>query len=311
MNPSNQHDEKKPFPWHLAFFLGPGLLIYVVFSVYPLLDTLVLSLYNEQQGQTSFVGLQNFITLVTDDTWSQAFWNALGNNFKFFAIHMLVQNPIGLLLAVLLSSPKLRLSGTYRTLIFMPTMLSVVIIGFVWQLLLSPIWGISENFLYSIGLGQYFDAWLGKESSALITLAFISVWQFVGIPMMLIYATLLNIPDDIVDASVVDGANSFQTFWHIKLPLILPTIAMVSILTFVANFNAFELIYAVKGALAGPDFSTDLMGTFFYRTFFGFQLQQGSASMGAAVATLMFLIILVGVMLFLFFIQRRIQRFQF
>ncbi|PYF83315.1 MULTISPECIES: carbohydrate ABC transporter permease [Marinomonas] len=311
MTPSNQHDEKKPFPWHLVFFLGPGLLIYVVFSVYPLLDTLVLSLYNEQQGQSNFVGLQNFITLITDDTWSQAFWNALGNNFKFFAIHMLVQNPIGLLLAVLLSTPKLRLSGTYRTLIFMPTMLSVVIIGFVWQLLLSPIWGISEDFLYNIGLGQYFDAWLGKEGSALITLAFISVWQFVGIPMMLIYATLLNIPDDIVDASVVDGANSFQTFWHIKLPLILPTIAMVSILTFVANFNAFELIYAVKGALAGPNFSTDLMGTFFYRTFFGFQLQQGSASMGAAVATLMFLIILVGVMLFLFFIQRRIQRFQF
>ncbi|MDP5057397.1 MAG: sugar ABC transporter permease [Marinomonas hwangdonensis] len=311
MNPSNQHDEKKPFPWHLVFFLGPGLLIYVVFSVYPLLDTLVLSLYNEQQGQSHFVGLQNFITLITDDAWSHAFWNALSNNFTFFAIHMLVQNPIGLILAVLLSAPKLRLSGTYRTLIFMPTMLSVVIIGFVWQLLLSPIWGISENFLYSIGLGEYFDAWLGKESSALITLAFISVWQFVGIPMMLIYATLLNIPDDIVDASVVDGANSFQTFWHIKLPLILPTIAMVSILTFVANFNAFELIYAVKGALAGPNFSTDLMGTFFYRTFFGFQLQQGSASMGAAVATLMFLIILVGVMLFLFFIQRRIQRFQF
>lgn len=311
MNPSNQHDEKKPFPWHLVFFLGPGLLIYVVFSVYPLLDTLVLSLYNEQQGQSHFVGLQNFITLITDDAWSHAFWNALSNNFTFFVIHMLVQNPIGLILAVLLSAPKLRLSGTYRTLIFMPTMLSVVIIGFVWQLLLSPIWGISENFLYSIGLGEYFDAWLGKESSALITLAFISVWQFVGIPMMLIYATLLNIPDDIVDASVVDGANSFQTFWHIKLPLILPTIAMVSILTFVANFNAFELIYAVKGALAGPNFSTDLMGTFFYRTFFGFQLQQGSASMGAAVATLMFLIILVGVMLFLFFIQRRIQRFQF
>ncbi|ETI58809.1 carbohydrate ABC transporter permease [Marinomonas profundimaris] len=310
IQPKHQ-DEKKPFPWHLIVFLTPALLIYGTFSVYPLLDTLFLSLFGTQQGQSTFVGLQNFITLVTDDNWSQAFWNALINNFKFFAIHMLIQNPIGLLLAVLLSSPKLRLSGTYRTLIFMPTMLSVVIIGFVWQLLLSPIWGISENFLYSIGLGHYFDAWLGKEGSALITLSFISVWQFVGIPMMLIYATLLNIPDDIVDAGVVDGANPLQTFWYIKLPLILPTIAMVSILTFVANFNAFELIYAVKGALAGPNFSTDLMGTFFYRTFFGFQLQQGSASMGAAVATLMFLIILVGVMLFLFFIQRRIQRFQF
>lgn len=298
-------------PWHIVFFLGPALLIYLTFSVYPLLDTLILSLYDEQQGQSTFVGLQNFVTLISDDTWSSAFWNALGNNLKFFLIHMLVQNPIGLLLAVLLSSPKLRFSSSYRTFIFMPTMLSVVIIGFVWQLLLSPIWGISENFLYHLGLDHYFDAWLGKESSALITLSFISVWQFVGIPMMLIYATLLNIPDDIIDASVVDGANSMQTFWHIKLPLILPTIAMVSILTFVANFNAFELIYAVKGALAGPNFSTDLMGTFFYRTFFGFQLQEGSATMGAAVATLMFLIILVGIMLFLFFIQRRIQRFQF
>jgi raffinose/stachyose/melibiose transport system permease protein len=223
---------------------------------------------------------------------------------------MLVQNPIGLFLAALLSSPRLRLSNTYRTLIFMPTMLSVVIIGFVWQLLLSPIWGISESFLYSIGLGQFFDAWLGKESSALITLALISVWQFVGIPMMLIYAAMLSIPDDLIDASVVDGSSAWQTFWHVKLPLILPTIGMVSILTFVANFNAFELIYAVKGALAGPNFSTDIMGTLFYRTFFGFQLQAGSITMGAAVATLMFLIILVGVMLYLFVVQRRMKRFQ-
>jgi raffinose/stachyose/melibiose transport system permease protein len=78
----------------------------------------------------------------------------------------------------------------------------------------------------------------------------------------------------------------------------------------VANFNAFELVYAVKGALAGPNFSSDIMGTLFYRTFFGFQLQSGSITMGAAVATLMFLIILVGVMLYLFVVQRRMKRFQ-
>ena len=222
---------------------------------------------------------------------------------------MLVQNPIALLLAVLMSSSKLRLRSTYRTLIFMPTMLSVVIIGFVWQLILSPIWGISENFLYSIGLGHWFDAWLGKEGSALITLALISVWQYVGMPMMLIYAALLGIPDELQDASVVDGSSGWQTFLYIKLPLIMPTIGMVSILTFVANFNAFELIYAVKGALAGPNFSTDIMGTLFYRTFFGFQLQQGSSTMGAAVATLMFLMILLGVVFYLFLFQRRVQRF--
>jgi raffinose/stachyose/melibiose transport system permease protein len=160
-----------------------------------------------------------------------------------------------------------------------------------------------------VGLVDWFAPWLGEEHSALVTLALMSVWQFVGMPMMLIYAALLAIPDELVDAAVVDGANHNQVFWHIKLPLILPTVGIVSILTFVGNFNAFDLIYAVKGALAGPNFSTDIMGTLFYRTFFGYQLQIGSPTMGATVATLMFLIILVGVMLYLFVIQRRLQRY--
>ena len=102
-----------------------------------------------------------------------------------------------------------------------------------------------------------------------MTLALISVWQFVGIPMMLIYAALLNIPEELVDAARVDGLGQFRIFWHIKLPLVLPTIGLVSILTFVGNFNAFDLIYSVKGALAGPNFASDILGTFFYRTFFG------------------------------------------
>ena len=300
----------RPFPWHILFFISPGLFIYLTVSVYPLLDTLWLGFYHEaDDGQLSFAGFNNYTKLLFNAIWSDPFWNAAWNNLKFFIIHMLVQNPIALMLAVLMSSSKLRLRSTYRTLIFMPTMLSVVIIGFVWQLILSPIWGISENFLYSIGLGHWFDAWLGKEGSALITLALISVWQYVGMPMMLIYAALLGIPDELQDASVVDGSSGWQTFLYIKLPLIMPTIGMVSILTFVANFNAFELIYAVKGALAGPNFSTDIMGTLFYRTFFGFQLQQGSSTMGAAVATLMFLMILLGVVFYLFLFQRRVQRF--
>ena len=132
-----------------------------------------------------------------------------------------------------------------------------------------------------------------------MTLSLISVWQFVGIPMMLIYAALLNIPDELVDAARVDGLGQFRIFWHIKLPLVLPTIGLISILTFVGNFNAFDLIYSVKGALAGPNFASDILGTFFYRTFFGNQLQLGNPTMGAAVATVMFFIILVGVCVYL------------
>ncbi|MCK5502117.1 MAG: sugar ABC transporter permease, partial [Tritonibacter mobilis] len=99
-------------------------------------------------------------------------------------------------------------------------------------------------------------------------------------------------------------------FWKIKLPLILPSIGIISILTFVGNFNAFDLIYASQGALAGPDFSTDILGTFMYRTFFGFQLQLGDPHMGSAIAGAMFAIILVGVCLYLFGIQTRMRRYQ-
>jgi raffinose/stachyose/melibiose transport system permease protein len=222
-----------------------------------------------------------------------------------------VQNGIGLGLAMLLSLPRLTGGSIYRTLLFLPTMLSVVIIGFIWQLILNPLWGIAPTLLKAVGLGGLFGPWLGQESTALATVSLISVWQFVGIPMMLIYAALINIPDDLMDAATVDGAGPFSVFWFVRLPLILPTLGVVSILTFVANFNAFDLIYAVKGALAGPNFSTDILGTFFYRTFFGYQLQVGSPTMGAAVATAMLIVILLGVLIYLFGVQRRLQRHTF
>lgn len=298
-------------PRHVVVFLAPAVIIYTLFMVYPLVDSIRLSLYTTTPDDVFvFAGLANYVTMMTDPGWSVPFWNALRNNFIFFVIHMLVQNPVGLLLAAMLSLPQVRGRAIYRTLIFFPTMLSVVIIGFIWQLILSPLWGVGKSLLSAVGLGAFFAPWLGQESSALITLGLISVWQFVGIPMMLIYAALLAIPDELTDAGTVDGANQFWVFIYIKLPLILPTIAMVSILTFVANFNAFDLIYSVKGALAGPNFSTDIMGTLFYRTFFGYQLQAGSPTMGATVATCMFLIILVGVMVYLWGVQRRIRHFQ-
>jgi len=296
----------------VAVFLAPAVLVYSIFSIYPLIATIFNSLYLRQPDNSFvFVGLGNFATLLTDTTWSVPFWNAFRNNCLFFLIHMAVQNPIGLVLAALLSLPRLRLRATYRTLIFMPTMLSVVIIGFAWQLILSPLWGIAKLFLQTFGLGYLFAPWLGEESTALITVSLISVWQFVGIPMILIYTALLAIPEELIDAATVDGLNQFQAFVWVKLPLILPTIGLVSILTFVNNFNAFDLIYAMKGALAGPNFSADIMGTLFYRTFFGNQLQLGDPSMGSAIATMMFVIILIGVMTYLYVVQRRIQRYSF
>lgn len=297
--------------WHILVFLAPAVLIYSALMIIPLIDTLRLSFFTPQDGGQTFAGFQNFITLFTDPRWSVSFWNALKNNLIFFLIHMAIQNPVGIALAAILSVPKLAGRAFYRTAFFLPTMLSFVIVGFVWKLILSPIWGVAPTLLGFVGLKSFFGPWLGQESTALLTVSLISVWQFVGIPMMLIYAALIAIPDEVVEAAEMDGLTGFRQFWKIKLPLILPTLGIVSILTFVGNFNAFDLIYTMQGALAGPNFSTDLLGTYLYRTFFGFQLQLGNPTMGATIATMMFLIILCGVMAYLFFIQRRMRRYQF
>jgi raffinose/stachyose/melibiose transport system permease protein len=302
---------KKAFPWHIVVFLAPAVLIYTLFSAYPLFDTLRLSFYTSNDaGQNAYAGLSNYHTILFDPDWSKAFWNAMWNNTKFFLVHMLLQNPIGLLLATLFSLKGLKGERTYRTLIFLPTLLSVVIIGFIWRLILSPTWGVGETLMGFVGLKDYFEPWLGAPETALITLSLISVWQFVGIPMMLIYAALLAVPEEIIEAAHAEGASSLRVFWQIKLPLILPTLGLVTILTFVANFNAFDLIYSVKGAIAGPDYSTDILGTLFYRTFFGYQAQIGSPTMGAAVATLMFLVILYGVGVYFFLVQRKLTRYE-
>lgn len=300
--------KRKPFPTHIIVFLAPAFLIYTIFMIIPLLDSLRLSFVDNETGL--FVGLQNYNTLLTNDLWADQFWNAFWNNVKFFIINMLVQNPVALFLAALLSRRSLRWTSQYRTLIFMPTVLSVVIIGFIWQLILSPLWGISEGFLNFFGLGDWFQPWLGLESTALTTISLISVWQFVGIPLMLFYAALIGIPDELIEAAYVDGATAWTVFWRVKFPLILPTVGIVTILTFVGNFNAFDLIYTVKGALAGPNFATDIMGTMFFRTFFGQQLQLGNASMGSTVAAMMLLIILGGVLLYLVGWQRRITTYE-
>ena len=302
---------RRPRRWHIPVFLAPAITVYTAIMIIPLADTLRLGLYHAVDGQQVFVGLDNFKTLFFDPRWSASFWNALKDNTIFFIIHMCLQNPIGVALAAMLSVPKLRGRGFYRTAMFLPTMLSFVIVGFTWKLILSPLWGVTPNILGAVGLKWMFAPWLGQESSALITLALISVWQYVGIPMMLIYAALLGIPHEVVEAAELDGVTGFAQFRKIKLPLILPTIGICSILTFVSNFNAFDLIYTVQGALAGPNFSTDILGTFLFRTFFGNQLQLGDPNMGATIATMMFLIILAGVLVYLFGIQTRMRRYQF
>ena len=171
---------------HLLFFLGPALIVYSLFLTWPLLDSLRSSFYETEaktvDGQTTvtqtFVGLQNYQRLLDDPLgtdYDERLRNAVGNNFRFFAIFMLVQNPVALLLAALLTTRNLRGAAIYRTILFTPTTLSIVIIGWIWTLMLNPLWGIVNNVFKTIGLESAIpkEGWLGSPSLALTVVAFV------------------------------------------------------------------------------------------------------------------------------------------
>ncbi|MCC6260490.1 MAG: sugar ABC transporter permease [Anaerolineales bacterium] len=297
-------ENQRTLTWVL--FLLPALLVYLVFMAGPLFDSLRLSLYTGKgYNPTEFIGFQNYIDLFTVPLWREKFFNAVTNTCIFFAIHMIVQNSLGLLFANLLSSD-FKGRNFFRTLIFTPTTLSVLVVGFLWTLILNPNWGAVNQVLVGIGLEQWALPWLGRENLALPIIALTSVWQWIGMPTVMFLAGLTGISEELLEAASIDGASEWEIFWKIKFPLIQPVLGIIAILTFVDNFNAFDVIYAMAGAKGEPAYSTDLLATLFYRTGIAGEHPTGipNMGMGATIATITFIILMSGVLLWLYLSRR-------
>ena len=279
----------------LLLFTSPALTFFLLFAVFPLLSTIYISFYQEDV----FVGLKNFEFLFTNDEASERLLYAFLHNVQFFLIAASVQLPTALCMAALLTSGRVRrMTSFYRTLLFIPTTLSVVIVGFIWRLIIHPLWGIVDYPL------------LGEAATALPTITLMSVWQYLGIPMVFLYSALISIQSNIIEAAQVDGASDLRIFFRIKIPLIAPQIGIITILTFIWIFNAFDIIYALNGGAPGPDYATDVLGTLFYRTFFGWGPDLGNQNLGAATATVIFFIILFGTAVYFATVQRRLKASQ-
>ncbi|HHW23544.1 MAG TPA: sugar ABC transporter permease [Clostridiaceae bacterium] len=294
MHSSYNRLEPRGFYWFL--YTIPALLVYIFFMAYPLLDSIRLSMYSGTYSNMTFVGLENFRKIFFDSEVSTRYVNALLNTVVFFLYHMLVQNVLGIIFAVLLTQRgKERRNSIYQTIIFIPTTLAILVTGYLWKLILNPVW--SKNLLDAIGLSALAQPWLGKESTALTAVSLVSCWQWVGIPMMMFVAALRNISEDIFEAANIEGANRWQVFWRIQLPLIKPVVGIVAILTFVNNFNAFDVVFAMETANGAPGYSTDILGTLFYRVGIAGQHPIGipNPGLGAAIATITFLMLIAGV----------------
>ena len=296
---------------HWFLFTIPALVIYIWFMAFPLFNSMRLSFYTGTGLVPSkFVGLQNYIELFTNPLFKDRLFGALKNTLILFAICMGIQNTLGLMFANILSG-RLKGRSVYRTIIFLPATMSVLVTGFLWKLILNPHWGAVNQLLSQLGFEQFTGyPWLGKPETAMIMVGLVTAWQWVGIPTMIFLAGFQGISEDIHEAASIDGASATQIFWKIKLPLLMPVVGLVSILTFVGNFNAFDIVFAMTNARGAPEYSTDIMGTLFYRTGIAGQhpVAQPNMGVGASIATVIFFILFVGVSLWLFFGEQAAKR---
>jgi len=256
-------------PWRvLLLFLAPAFLLYTIFLVYPLLQALFFSLF-EWKGTVrgDFVGLDNFGELLGRFPLNEHLPRAFLHNITFFVATMVMQVSLGLLFALLLQRAR-RGKQFFRVVYVLPFMISPLVVGYVWALILNPTFGPLNSTLKDLGLDALARPWLGDPATAFPAVMLVNVWFWLGFPMLLFAAGLAAIPEDYSEAARVDGANSWNVFRHVTFPLLIPVFGTVAILTFIYSFNVFGLVWAMGGVDGGPIGSTDVLGLLFYRTAF-------------------------------------------
>lgn len=293
--------------WGIHLFPIPALLIYLLFTVYPIFAAIGYSFFDWQGiKRGEFTGLKNFITLFTHDTYGQMFWNAFSNNVIYFVMQMIIMNGVGFFLAFILYK-KIRGAEFFKAAFFLPRLLSIIVVGFLWKIIFNPNYGTLNVLLETVGLGQFAKAWLGDPSTALYSIILVNIWFGIGFAVLIFLAGFQAIPGELIEAAKLDGANGFQMFRRIYLPLMTPSIMIMTILTFIQSFEAFELVYAMQGSMGEPYYSTDTLAIFFYRLAFGGSAGGGSTAigLGSALATLLFIFIAIFTLVFMKFMQKK------
>ncbi|MEV0408753.1 sugar ABC transporter permease [Actinoallomurus sp. NPDC050550] len=289
----------------LLTFLLPALALYTVFIVYPLISAAQYSVYSwAGNKQTGFAGLANFRDLFTKYPLSEQVWRALGHNALFFIGTMLIQTTLGLTFAVLLHKSR-RGKRFLQTAYTLPHLVSPIVVGYLWSIMLNPQFGAVNAALRGVGLGSLAQPWRGDPHLALPVAIVVNAWQWVGFPMLLFGAALAGIPDEYEQAARVDGASSWKVFRRITLPLLTPVMGIVTVLTFIGTFNVLDLIYALQGSQGNPQYATDVLGLVFYRTAFE-NPDPNAIGQSCALAVCMFVLIF-GVSLVANHVFRRME----
>ena len=279
----------------IALFAGPALLLYLIVVILPVILAAYYSLFqwNGIEALNHFIGINNYVRAMNDPV----FIGAIGHNFFLVIASLLIQGPIAIAVALLLNR-KMRGRSIFRVLVFVPYVMSEVIAGVAWQLILQPV-GPLDALLKHLGLGSAVHLWLADRSIVLLTMFAVISWKYIGFAVILFLAGLQGVPDELQEAAQVDGASWWQTQRSITIPLLGPTIRIWAFLSIIGSLQLFDLVWIITAG--GPANATSTMVT--YMIDFGFQRTQ--FGYGSAVAVILFFISFVIAILYQRFILSR------
>ncbi|GAB2517736.1 carbohydrate ABC transporter permease [Paramicrobacterium agarici] len=281
----------------ITVLVGPALVMFLSFVIFPVAMAAFYGFF-QWKGYgppTDFVGLQNYLTIFQDS----AFLEALMHNGIIVVLSLVLQGPAAILLALLLNR-RMRGQSVIRVLIFIPYVISEVVVGTGWSLMLQTT-GALNGFLENIGLGALAQDWLSDPAIAMWTLMLIITWKYIGFAVIIFLAGLQGIPEELTEAAQIDGASFWQIQRRITLPLLGPTLRIWAFLSIIGSLQLFDLVYIVWGQYVASTAGTSTMATYMVAS----GRNSGNYGFGNAVAVVMFVISLIIALLYQRYVMRR------
>lgn len=296
-----QREQRK----YIALLLTPALATILIFTTVPAVTTLSYAFFKWTGFQRGgFAGLENFQRLFSYPFRDQ-FLIALRHNALVFIAIMIIQTSLGLLIAYALFRLK-RGQRFFRTVTFLPVIFSLVVVGYMWQVLLDPYYGPINQIINGLGFESFARPWLGSMSTALPTLVFINLWRWVGFPAIIFLSGLNAINQEFIEAARIDGATEGQVFRKIMFPLLAPSMTIITILTFIGAFEWFDLPFVIGGSNGNPAGATDTLALMFYRLSFGsVDSNANEVGVGSALGVLIFVIVGFGAAIGQHYLRKR------
>jgi len=276
---------RKKYNWAQLMSV-PAFILYAVFFVYPLFKGVGMSLTDwDGMGEAKFVGLQNFMDFFSDPRAL----NDIKTTLIFALGSAVLLNLVGLAYALLMNT-KFRGKGLARVIVYLPAIISPLIMGYIWYFLLQPGRGYLYHAFAQLGLPDLVGNWMSAYPSALAVLILVNVWQFAGMTMIIYLAGLQSIPTELLEAATIDGATPWQRFTRVTIPQLMPAIRINVVTNIIGSLSVFDVIMSLTEG--GPGYATESLSIYIMRMCYG-----SRTGYSTAVALILFLIIMIPVLI--------------